>query len=33
VPEERIVGKAFARWMFWNTFFSVPSFERAGTIY
>lgn len=33
VPEERIVGKAFARWMFWDTFFSVPSFERAGTIY
>ncbi|MDG1706275.1 MAG: signal peptidase I [Porticoccaceae bacterium] len=32
VPEERIVGKAFARWMFWNKFASVPSFDRAGTI-
>jgi signal peptidase I len=32
VPEERIVGKAFARWMFWNDFFSVPSFDRAGEI-
>lgn len=32
VPEERIVGKAFARWMFWNNFFSVPSFDRAGKI-
>ena len=33
VPEERIVGKAFARWMLWNKFASVPSFERAGTIH
>ncbi|MDG1818916.1 MAG: signal peptidase I [Porticoccaceae bacterium] len=32
VPEERIVGKAFARWMFWNEFLSLPSFERAGKI-
>jgi signal peptidase I len=32
VPEERIVGKAFARWMFWNKFLSLPSFERAGKI-
>ena len=32
VPEDRIVGKAFARWMFWNDFLSVPSFERAGKI-
>jgi signal peptidase I len=32
VPEERIVGKAFARWMFWNEFFSIPSFDRAGEI-
>jgi signal peptidase I len=32
VPEDRIVGKAFARWMFWNEFFSVPSFDRAGKI-
>ncbi|MDA9599043.1 signal peptidase I [bacterium] len=33
VPEERIVGKAFARWMFWNEFASIPSFDRAGTIH
>lgn len=32
VPEERIVGKAFARWMFWNEFTSIPSFDRAGAI-
>jgi len=32
VPEERIVGKAFARWMFWDKFLSMPSFERAGSI-
>jgi signal peptidase I len=32
VPEDRIVGKAFARWMFWNEFLSVPSFDRAGKI-
>jgi signal peptidase I len=32
VPEERIVGRAFARWMFWDKFFSLPSFERAGKI-
>ena len=32
VPEDRIVGKAFARWMFWNNFLSVPSFDRAGKI-
>ena len=32
VSEERIVGKAFARWMFWNNFLSVPSFDRAGKI-
>ena len=32
VPEDRIVGKAFARWIFWNEFFSVPSFDRAGKI-
>jgi hypothetical protein len=30
VPEDRIVGKAFARWMFWDDFLSVPSFSRAG---
>jgi signal peptidase I len=32
VPEDRIVGKAFARWMFWNEFLSIPSFDRAGKI-
>ena len=32
VPENRIVGKAFARWMFWDSFTSLPSFERAGKI-
>jgi len=32
VPEERIVGKAFARWMFWDDFFTLPSFERVGKI-
>jgi signal peptidase I len=32
VPEDRIVGKAFARWMFWDKFLSVPSFDRAGKI-
>jgi signal peptidase I len=32
VPEDRIVGKAVARWLFWDDFFSIPSFERAGSI-
>ena len=32
VPENRIVGKAFARWMFWDNFASLPSFDRAGKI-
>jgi signal peptidase I len=32
VPEDRIVGRAFARWMFWDKFLSLPSFERAGKI-
>ena len=32
VPEDRIVGKAFARWMFWDEFLSVPNFSRAGSI-
>ena len=32
VPEERIVGKAFARWMFLDKFFSLPSFDRVGNI-
>ena len=32
VPKDRIVGRAVARWMFWDEFFSVPSFSRAGSI-
>lgn len=32
VPEERIVGKAFAIWMHWDSFLSIPSFSRAGSI-
>lgn len=32
VPEQNIVGKAFAIWMHWESFFSVPSFERIGLI-
>ncbi|MAJ81028.1 MAG: signal peptidase I [Porticoccaceae bacterium] len=30
VPEDRLVGKAFARWMFWDAFLSLPSFRRVG---
>jgi signal peptidase I len=32
VPEKDIVGKAFAIWMHWDTFFSIPSFSRVGLI-
>lgn len=32
VRERDIVGKAFAIWMHWESFFSLPSFERAGSI-
>lgn len=32
VPEENIVGKAFAIWMHWDSFFSLPSFSRVGSI-
>jgi signal peptidase I len=32
VPEEDIVGKAFAIWMHWDKFMSLPSFSRVGTI-
>ncbi|WP_075185583.1 signal peptidase I [Teredinibacter haidensis] len=32
VPEDRIVGKAFAIWMHWDKFFSLPSFSRAGSL-
>jgi signal peptidase I len=32
VPEKDIVGKAFAIWMHWESFFSIPSFQRVGAI-
>lgn len=32
VPEERIVGKAFAIWMHWPKLTEIPSFSRVGTI-
>ncbi len=32
VSEDAIVGKAFAVWMHWDKFFSVPSFDRVGVI-
>ena len=32
VPDRNIVGKAFAIWMHWDKFFSLPSFSRAGKI-
>jgi signal peptidase I len=32
VPEDNIVGKAFAVWMHWESFFSLPSFDRVGSI-
>ncbi|KJS09765.1 MAG: signal peptidase [Gammaproteobacteria bacterium BRH_c0] len=32
VPEENIVGKAFAIWMHWDDLFSLPGFDRAGKI-
>ena len=32
VPEENIVGKAFAIWMHWDNFLSIPSFSRVGVI-
>jgi len=32
VPEQNIVGKAFAIWMHWESFLSLPSFSRVGTI-
>jgi signal peptidase I len=30
--EDKIVGKAFSVWMHWESFFSIPSFDRAGVI-
>jgi signal peptidase I len=32
VPEENIVGKAFAIWMHWESLGSIPSFGRVGYI-
>ncbi|MDX1733020.1 MAG: signal peptidase I [Halioglobus sp.] len=32
VSERDIVGKAFAVWMHWDSFFSIPSFDRVGLI-
>ena len=32
VPERDIVGKAVSVWMHWESFFSIPSFDRAGLI-
>jgi signal peptidase I len=32
VPEENIVGKAFAIWMHWESLLSLPSFSRVGSI-
>ncbi len=33
VPERDIVGKAFAIWLHWESFLSVPSVKRVGSIY
>ena len=32
VGEEAIVGKAFAVWMHWDKFLSIPSFDHVGVI-
>lgn len=32
VPEERVVGRAFAIWMHWDEFLSIPSFSRVGSL-
>ncbi len=32
VPDELVVGKAFAVWMHWPTWFSLPSFRNNGMI-
>lgn len=32
VPDELVVGKAFAIWMHWPSFWSIPSFSRVGSI-
>jgi signal peptidase I len=32
VPEANVVGKAFAIWMHWGSFLSLPDFSRVGMI-
>lgn len=32
VPDELVVGKAFAIWMHWKSLTSLPSFDRVGAI-
>ena len=32
VPDDMIVGKAFAIWMHWQSLTSLPSFDRVGSI-
>ena len=32
VPDSNIVGRAFAIWMHWESWFSLPSFSRVGAI-
>ena len=32
VPDELVVGKAFAIWMHWKSLTSLPSFDRVGSI-
>ena len=32
VPEKNIVGRAFAKWMYWPSITQLPSFSRAGII-
>lgn len=32
VPEENVVGKAVGIWMHWDSFFSIPSFDRVGKL-
>jgi len=32
VSEDAIVGKAFAVWMHWEDFFSIPSFDNVGVV-
>jgi len=33
VPEQRVIGKAVYRWMFWREWLSLPSFANAGKIH